>query len=171
LPKLDQMIHRVAAYLKPNNILEIGACPGITTLYLRAAAPNASLYAWEEHSETFDIAQDTFKKARVDDINLLTGSYNKTLRRLSNALDKLDFVLINNTHEKQEALKYFELCLPKVHEKTVFVIHGIYQNKGMIEAWNKIKANPKVTVTVDVFWMGLVFFRKGQAREDFKIKF
>jgi len=53
----------------------------------------------------------------------------------------------------------------------VLIVDGIYHNKGMIEALNKIKSNPKVTVTVDVFWMGLVFFRKGQAREDFKIKF
>jgi len=171
ISKIDQLLYRLAAYLKPVNMLEINACPGITSLYLHYAAPKANFYAWEEHAETFDIAQDTFKKAAVADINLVTGSYEKTLLRLLNALDKLDLVLINCGHEKQIALKYFELCLPKSHEKTMLVFDGIYQNKGMTEAWNKIKAHPKVTVTVDLFWVGLVFFRKGQAREDFKIKF
>jgi len=171
LPKIDQLLHRVAAFLKPANMLEISACPGITSLYLHAGAPKANLLAWEEKPETFDIAQDTFKKAKIDTINLLTGKYDTTFLRLINALDKLDFVLINSHHNSKGALKYFELCLPKAHEKTVFIFDGIYHNKEMAQAWNKIKANPKVTVTVDIFWIGLVFFRDGQAREDFKIKF
>jgi len=171
ISKIDQLLHRLAAFLKPANMLEISACPGITSLYLHYGAPKANFYAWEEYTETFEIAQDTFKKAAVADINLITGSHDKTLLRLKNALDRLDFVLINSGHEKKQALKYFELCLPAAHEKTLFVVDGIYQNKGMTEAWNKIKAHPKVTVTVDLFWIGLVFFKKGQAREDFKIKF
>ncbi|MDB5109611.1 MAG: SAM-dependent methyltransferase [Mucilaginibacter sp.] len=84
--------------------------------------------------------------------------------------EKLDFVIINE-HDQEQALKYFEWCLPKVHENTMLVFTGIYQNKEMKQAWTQIKAHPKVTVTVDLFWIGLVFFRKGQVREDFWIKF
>jgi predicted O-methyltransferase YrrM len=169
-PKADQLLYRLAAYLKPGNMIELGACPGITALYLHQAIPKISLYAWEEYSETYDIAQDTFKKAQVDSINLITGNYDKTIPRLIDALDKVDFILAN-TGQKEEALKYFELCLPKIHEQTVFIFTGIYQNEGMKEAWQEIKAHPKVTVTVDLFWLGLVFFREGQEREEFKIKF
>jgi hypothetical protein len=46
----------------------------------------------------------------------------------------------------------------------------IYRSKGMKEAWAEIKAHPQVTVTVDLFWIGLVFFRKGQEKEGFKIR-
>ena len=33
-----------------------------------------------------------------------------------------------------------------------------------------IKKHPKVTVTVDLFYFGIVFFRKEQAKEHFKIR-
>jgi len=169
--KLDQMLYRLAAFFKPDKIVEIGACPGITTLYLRQAVTDAAIYAWEEDAETFDIAQDTFKKAAIDDINLITGKYEKVMPRLINALDKLDFVLIGSDLQKVTILKYFELCLPKTYDKTVLIFYGIYQNEDMKQAWAAIKAHPKVTVTVDLFWMGLVFFKQGQEREDFLIRF
>jgi len=87
-----------------------------------------------------------------------------------NCPGKLDFVLIKEA-EKEQALKYFEDCLPKVHDTTMVIFDRIYQNKDIKKAWQEIKANPQVTVTIDLFWLGLVFFRKGQVKEDFLIKF
>ena len=83
---------------------------------------------------------------------------------------KLDFVLID-ANEKGQALKYVEDCLPKVYDNTMLVLNGIYKNDVIRQAWQQIKLNPKVTVTVDLFWIGLVFFRGGQVREDFCIRF
>jgi hypothetical protein len=40
----------------------------------------------------------------------------------------------------------------------------------MKEAWEIIKVHPQVTVTVDLFWIGLVYFKKGQVKEDFLIR-
>jgi len=40
----------------------------------------------------------------------------------------------------------------------------------MIAVWEYIKAHPKVRVTVDVFECGIVFFRKEQEKEHFKIR-
>ncbi len=67
--------------------------------------------------------------------------------------------------------RYFEQCLPKVHEGTMLIFDDIYWSEGMKQAWAQIKANPQVTVTVDLFWIGLVFFKTGRVKEDFKIRF
>ena len=40
----------------------------------------------------------------------------------------------------------------------------------MKQAWSEIKKHPKVRVTVDIFHCGIVFFKKGQAKEHFKIR-
>lgn len=61
--------------------------------------------------------------------------------------------------------------MEKRHEKSVFVIDDIYWSPEMKEAWDIIKADERVTVTIDLFYVGLVFFRKGQAKEDFVIKY
>jgi len=41
----------------------------------------------------------------------------------------------------------------------------------MKTAWKEIKAHPKVTITIDLFWIGLVFFKSGRVKEDFLVKF
>ena len=168
--KLAQLLYRLTADLQPRNIIELGTCLGITTLYLQKAAPAGKVYTFEGCPETAGIAKETFKKAGINDVELITGDFDNTLPQVINSLDKLDFVFVDGNHQKDATLKYFEWCLPKVHENTMLIFDDIYWSQGMKEAWNEIKAHPKVTVTIDLFWIGLVFFKPGQAKEDFLIK-
>jgi predicted O-methyltransferase YrrM len=169
-PKLAQLLYRLVAGLKPRNIIELGTCLGITTLYLQKAAPGTKVYTLEGCPQTAGIAKETFKKAGINDVELITGNFDNTLPDVINNLDKLDFVFVDGNHQKDATLKYFEWCLPKVHENTMLIFDDIYWSEGMKEAWNEIKSHPKVTVTIDLFWIGLVFFKAGQAKEGFLIK-
>ena len=83
----------------------------------------------------------------------------------------LDFVYLNGSYTNETILNYFNWCLPKLNEHSIFIIEGIYQNEGIKAAWAEIKNHPQVTVTIDLFWLGLVYFKKGQAKEHFKLKF
>ena len=99
------------------------------------------------------------------------GNFDDTLAAVIAEQSKLDFVFIDGNHRKDATLNYFNLCLPKVHEDSVIIFDDIYWSKGMAQAWEHIKAHPDVSVTIDLFWIGLVFFRSGQAKQDFKIRF
>jgi predicted O-methyltransferase YrrM len=169
-PKLAQLLYRLVADLQPYNIIELGTCLGITTLYLQKAAPAAKVYTLEGCPETAGIAKQTFHKAGLNNIDLITGNFDNTLPGVINNLAKLDFVFVDGNHQKDATLKYFEWCLPKVHEDTMLIFDDIYWSPGMKEAWETIKAHPQVIATVDLFWIGLVFFKPGQAKEDFLIK-
>jgi predicted O-methyltransferase YrrM len=169
-PKLAQLLYRLAKDVNPRSIIELGTCLGITTLYLQNAAPEAKVYTLEECPETAAIALENFKEAGFDNIELITGNLDEKLPEVIDNLSQLDLVFVDGNHQKKATLKYLEWYLPNVHEDTLLVFDHIYRNEGMKEAWAAIKAHPKVTVTVDLFWMGLVYFRKGQAKEDFLIK-
>ena len=169
-PKLAQLLYRLAADAKPNNIIELGTCLGITSLYLQYAAPKTKIYTLEGCPETAGIAQQGFNNAGAKDITLMVGNFNDTLPGLIDKLPKLDFVFIDGNHQKQATLDYFHWSLPKVHEGCMLIFDDIYWSEGMKEAWAEIKAHPEVTITVDLFWIGLVFFRKGRLKEHFKIK-
>ncbi len=170
-PKLAQLLYRLVANLQPRNIIELGTCLGITTVYLKKAAPNVKVYTLEGCPETAAIAKETFKKAASDDVELITGNFDDTFSSVINKLQQLDFVFVDGNHQKEATLKYFEWCLPKVHENTMLIFDDIYWSEGMKEAWAEIKAHPKVTVTIDLFWIGLVFFKPGQVKEDFLIRY
>ncbi len=169
-PKLAQLLYRLAARFNPRSIIELGTCLGVTTLYLKNAAPGAKVYTLEGCPETAAVARETFEKAGLTNIESLIGNFDDTLPGLINSLYELDFVFVDGNHQKDATLKYFEWCLPKVHENTILIFDDIYWSEGMKQAWNEIKSHPQVTVTIDLFWIGLVFFKPGQAKEDFLIK-
>jgi predicted O-methyltransferase YrrM len=170
-PKLAQLLYRLAAHFKPRNMIELGTCLGITTLYLQKAAPDARVYTMEGCPQTAGVAKETFKQAGLNAVELITGNFDDNLPAVINKLDQLDFVFVDGNHQKDATLKYFEWCLPKVHEDTLLIFDDIYWSEGMKEAWAQIKAHPQVTVTVDLFWIGLVFFKSGRVKEDFLIRY
>ena len=168
--RLAQLLYRLAADLKPLNIIELGTCLGITTVYLQNASPKAKVYSLEGSPETAAVALETFQKAGLTNIAEITGNFDDTLPGVIKELDQLDFVFVDGNHQRDATIKYFEWCLAKVHEDTMLIFDDIYWSEGMKEAWQEIKAHPRVTVTVDLFWIGLVFFKQGRAKEDFLVR-
>ena len=169
--KLAQLLYRLAKEFNPANLLELGTCLGITTAYFSKALPHAKIITMEGCPQTASVAQENWDKLSLKNIDVKVGNFDDTLPKLIDEQEQLDFVFIDGNHRKDATLNYFNLCLPKVDENSVIIFDDIYWSKGMEQAWNHIKAHPDVTVTIDLFWIGLVFFRTGQAKQDFKIRF
>jgi len=169
-PKLAQLIYRLAKFSNPQSVIELGTCLGITTSYLAKAAPNAQVISVEGCPQTAAVARQNLNDLKLDHVQLEVGNFDTLLPEILAQQTKLDFVYIDGNHRKDATLNYFNWCLPKVHENTMLIFDDIYWSAGMKEAWNEIKQHPQVTVTVDLFWIGLVFFKKGQAKENFKLK-
>lgn len=169
--KLAQLIYRLAKYQQPKNIIELGTCLGITSSYLATAVPEARIVTMEGCPETAGIAKENFEKLNITNIDLVVGNFDNQLPAVIATEDRLDFVFVDGNHRKEATVNYFKWCLPKIHENSLLIFDDIYWSEGMKEAWEEIKSHPDVTVTVDLFWIGLVFFKKGIAKEHFKIKF
>lgn len=169
--KLAQLIYRLAHDISPKNIIELGTCLGITTAYLAKAAPKANVITIEGCPETALIAAENLHQLGINNVELITGNFDELLPQLIDKEEKLDFIFIDGNHRKDATLNYFNWCLPKLSPNSLMIFDDIYWSKGMKEAWQLIKDHPQVTVTVDLFWIGLVFVRPGQVKEHFKIKF
>ena len=63
-----------------------------------------------------------------------------------------------------------ETCLQKAHNDSLFVFDDVHWSAEMEMAWAYIKAHPSVTVTIDLFAVGLVFFRKQQPKQNFVLR-
>lgn len=168
---LAQLIYRLAGDQKPGNIIELGTCLGVTTAYLAKAAPQAKIFSIEGCPETAAIAAENLKKLHIQNVDLRTGNFDTLLPELIRDIPALDFVFVDGNHRKESTLNYFKWCLPKLSDNSIMIFDDIYWSKGMKEAWKEIKSHPEVTVTIDLFWIGLVYVRKSQAKENFKIRF
>ena len=170
-PRLAQLLYRITKNQEPKIIVELGTCLGITTAYFSKACPEADIITIEGCSETAKTAYNNFRQLALDNIELRVGNFDDILPTVLDDVRQLDVVYIDGNHRKEATQNYFLQCLSKVHENSLLIFDDIYWSKGMKEAWEEIKAHPEVTVTIDLFWIGLVYFRKGQAKEHFKIKY
>lgn len=99
------------------------------------------------------------------------GAQQDTSDNTTGNTEAVDLLYIGSCPSKSLLMSYFYEHLPKFHERSLFIIKDIYRSEELKEAWKEIKANEQVAITVDLFWIGLVYFRKGQAKEHFKIRF
>lgn len=169
--KLAQLIYRLARHFSPCSILELGTCLGLTTAYLAKATPSAKVISIEGCPETAAIAAENFKQLGLQNVELKVGSFDDLLPGVIAGMKSLDLVFIDGNHRKEATLDYFNQCLPKLSTNGLMIFDDIYWSRGMKEAWQLIKDHPQVSVTIDLFWIGLVFIRPGQAKEHFKIRF
>lgn len=170
-PRLAQLIYRLVANHQPIDMIELGTRLGITSAYLSKAQSNANLLTIEGCPQSAEVARQNFQDLGLNNVELQVGNFNDLLPRAIAEREQLDFVYIDGNHTKEATINYFQWCLPKVAENTLLIFDDIYWSEGMKQAWEEIKNHPEVTVTVDLFWMGLVYFRKGQAKEHFKLKY
>jgi len=169
--KYGQLLFRLVNYFQAETILELGTSLGISTCYLASANSNAKVISIEGSSEIAETAKNNFKTLNINNIKHITGNFDEQLPLLLNEQKTLDFVFFDGNHQKEATLNYFKQCLPLANDKSVFVFDDIYWSKGMTEAWAEIKQHPRVSVTIDLFFIGIVFFRKEQAKQHFVIKF
>lgn len=166
-----QLIYRLANYFSPNQVIEIGTSMGIDTTYLAKAAPQARIISMDQDVDTVVIASENLVKQAIKNAQILTGDLNQILPDVLIELQSLDFVLINRGHDKEAMINYLSQCLPKLKETSVVVVDAIYRDKEIKKFWQQIKIHPQITITIDLFQMGLAFVRPQQAEEHFKIRF
>jgi predicted O-methyltransferase YrrM len=171
-PRLAQLLFRLVNHFQPTTVLELGTSLGLTTAYLAAASSRSQVITFEGCPNTAAEARDTFEKLDLKNVCLVEGNLDQTLpATLAGLAQPVDFAFFDGNHRYEPTLRYFEQCLAKAHENSVFVLDDIHWSAEMERAWEAIKAHPAVTVTVDLFYVGLVFFRKAQPRQDFWLRY
>jgi len=165
-PKKCQLLFKIVHQVKPKTILEIGTSLGISTIYQAKAASNAQLISLEGSPAIAQVAQQNLKRLKVNNTTITTGPFEATLVPALQQLKKLDYVFIDGNHRQDATLLYFEKCLDFAHADSVFVIDDIYWSAEMQAAWQSICQHPKVTLSVDYFDVGLVFFRKDHLEKE-----
>lgn len=166
--KRAKLLYRITNYFKPNNILELGTSLGIATHAIKLGNTDAKITTIEGCTNISKFTKNHFKNNQLKNIKIITGNFNDEIDKLKASTYNL--VFFDGNHQKEATLNYFESLLETANNETVFIFDDIYWSNGMTEAWETIKQHPKVTVTIDTFFWGFVFFRKEQQKEDFMIR-
>lgn len=166
--KNTKLLLRIAHYFQPASILELGTNLGMGTQALALGNAKAKVTTIEGCPEILKVAKENFTRENLINIATIPGDFKEEIPKLTQS--HWDLVFLDGHHAKEATLQYFELLLPKAHNDSVFIFDDIHWSPEMAQAWEIIKDHPKVTVTVDIFHWGIVFFRQEQRKEHFKIR-
>ncbi len=169
--KQAQLLYRLSRRFKPENILEMGTATGISASYIKFSVPDSKLISLEGCENLARVARQTFEDLQIQNIEIHTGDFEQSLPKVIKEFEKLDFVFFDGNHRKDATLNYFSQCAEKANEDSLFVFDDIHWSPDMAQAWEIIKNDPRVTLSIDLFWLGLVFFRKGSPKQDFIIRY
>jgi len=168
--KYAQLLYRLARYYQPVNILEIGTSLGITTSYLAKSHENARVTTMEGAPTIAAIARGNFDRQQLGNVRIIEGKFENGLTQTLHTMQQVDLAYIDGNHKKLPTLTYFEQILPFTHNNSIIIFDDIYWSNEMKEAWAEIVNNQSVTITIDLFQMGIALFRKeSKAKEHFRI--
>ncbi len=169
-PKEGQLLFRLAEYLKPRNIIELGSSLGISTAYLATATPTATIHTFEGSEAIAAEALKVWENIGISNIRPHIDNIDNSLESALTQLDTIDFAYIDANHTESATLRYFNAIAEYCHEKSVIILDDIYYNRGMGRAWELIKKDKRVTSTIDLFDMGIVFFNKQYWHKHYIVK-
>lgn len=179
-PKRAELLFRIVNYFQPSTILEIGTSLGLATsalsLGLESKTNRAKL---NKHSKiitlegcpnTINQCQLQLQKFNINNVECINTKFDDYLSNFQLPTPNFQLVYFDGNHSKKATLDYFELLLPTITNDSVWIFDDIHWSNDMEEAWEAIKNHPKVTVTIDTFQWGIIFFRTEQEKEHFVIR-
>ncbi|GAA3614135.1 class I SAM-dependent methyltransferase [Flavivirga amylovorans] len=166
--KRAKLLYRLVNYSNPKTILELGTSLGISTHAISLANQEVKITTVEGCPNISEFSKAMFQKHRLNNIDSKIGDFSDVINQLPS--NNYDLIFFDGNHQKEATLEYFEMLLQTINNDSIFIFDDIYWSKGMTEAWESIKQHPKVTVTIDTFFWGFVFFRKEQVKEHFNIR-
>jgi predicted O-methyltransferase YrrM len=169
--KFGQFLYRICRNFKPKNIIELGTSLGISTAYLAKSNPDSQVFTFEGCPQTAKIARENFNNLKLGNIDITLGNFNNTLTSKLEEIGGVDLAFIDGNHKEKPTIKYFEACLKYANNNTIFIFDDIHWSSGMETAWNYIKSYPKTTLTIDLFFVGIVFVKTELSKEHFTIRF
>lgn len=164
----SKLLFRIANYYKPVKILELGTSLGLGTSALHLGNPESKIITIEGCQETAQIAKNQFQNYQMENIDLRINNFKEELKTFKN--QKFDLIYIDGNHRKNSTLNYFDTLINTVHNNSIIILDDIHWSEGMTEAWDTIKRHKKVTVSIDSFFWGIIFFRKEQVKQHFTIR-
>jgi predicted O-methyltransferase YrrM len=170
--KFGRLLFRMINYYQPETILELGTSLGISTCYLAAANPANRVVTMEGASQIARVALQNFKTSELKNIELIQGNFDEMLPSVIAKLSQIDFAFVDGNHRKEPTERYFNQLLSCSSGSTILVFDDIHWSNEMELAWETIKNDARVTCTIDLFFIGIVFFNTSfKEKQNITIRF
>jgi predicted O-methyltransferase YrrM len=163
-----ELLFRICHQFQPQSCLELGTNLGVSTLYQALALTHSRFTTIEGSGALADLASRHFAEFGASP-RLLQGDFMQVLHGQLDS-ERFDYVFLDGNHRLEPTLEYVDWLLPRMNRDSILILDDINWSEGMRQAWAAVKARPEVSVSVDLFFLGICFVKRNQAKEDFRFR-
>jgi predicted O-methyltransferase YrrM len=170
--KFGRLFHRLVKYYGIETVLELGTSLGISTRYFADALPDGQVITIEGAPALASFSRGNFTAEGYKNVNLKDGDFSAVLPEVLPGLKGKKLIYLDGNHRYAPTIEYFHQILRYLGEEDILVFDDVHWSLEMEKAWEEIKNHQQVCCTIDVFFIGIVFFRKEfKEKCNFSIRF
>ncbi|MCD4770655.1 MAG: class I SAM-dependent methyltransferase, partial [Bacteroidales bacterium] len=144
---------------------------GISTLYMALSAKSSEVFTIEGCGNRLAIAKSNFHRAGAVNIHIVNSDFDTALPEIFLRSGIPGMIFIDGNHRREAVLRYLSIISRYIDENTLIVLDDIYHSREMGQVWEDLKALKDITVTIDLFQFGLVFYKRGIDKQHFIIRY
>jgi len=180
---LGALLYRIARWMEPGVILELGTGLGVSTMYLASGveaeaeekqgsgSDPVSIHTIEENVSRAAFAEDLFKRCGLHAVKVHCGEVEKQIQDMESEVAGPYLAFVDANHRQEPTIRYLRTLIGRAEEEVLIVMDDIYWSRGMYRAWKEVISWPEVRVSLDLFHMGILLLRKDLHKTHYKIKF
>ena len=186
--RVGQVLFRIVNFLhdeekRPLNILELGTSLGITTAYLASPDSRNKVLTMEGSEAVLRVAQGVWKMLKLENIECIQGNIDDTLYNIYRVQssefrvqspeaqgERIDLAYVDANHTYEATMRYADFLLNRLTEKGILVLDDIHYSEQMERAWRELKADPRVTTSMDLYHVGLLFVDTHYLKRHYRIR-
>jgi len=171
--RVGQLLFRLVVWKgtqekRPLEIIELGTSLGVTTAYLAAACSSNRVMTMEGSGAVLKVAQGVWKALKLENITWQEGNLDDTLYK--HARERLDLAYVDANHTYEATMRYVDFLLPRMAEKGIVVVDDIHYSEEMERAWDELRADRRVTTSMDLYHAGLLFVDPHYMKRHYRIR-
>ncbi len=140
------------------NTLELGTSLGISAIYMASASSKNHVYTIEADPNVYKLAKVLFEKNKMTNIHPINNKFEVVLDETLSKMKSVDLAYIDGNHSYKATMENYTKIKKFCYNKSIIIFDDIYWSEGMTQAWQEIKKDKSVRLSIDVFDFGIVFF-------------
>jgi hypothetical protein len=161
--RYGKLLVRLIKEFNPSSIFFYGPTFGMNLLYLALANPNVPVFGIGYNSQNDEHWTEMLET--IPTSNLHFASEMEIASKIQ------EFVFINYSFMPQETKRLMELKLKFTGPDDVVIIRGIHKSEAMEDLWKEIIKDRRIRVSLDLYEIGILLFRKKLQKQHFILRF
>lgn len=168
-----RLLYAVVEGMEPKTCVEFGGLIGLSASYQALGLAHnggGRIQTIEQRPAGIQLAREHFEELDLlDHAEMLGGDFFERLPEVKDR-EPIDYVFIDGDHTIDQTLRLFHELLPHLSDRALVVLDDITWSRGMRKAWRLIQRHPKVSLSVDLFNLGVLLVREEeQPTEQYKV--